>query len=90
MENKIDPTATPLVLGKGNNVLYKYNGGTSFTNLKTKVTGEIELDKANSLFSFPLGLNEIVLKYPNVVKMLETFGGSVEVVSNDGNLKCFC
>lgn len=86
--NKIDPTSTPLVYGKHNNTLYKYNGGTSFTNLKTKVTGEIEIEKANTLFSFPLELNEIVLKHKNVLRLIESFSFNIEVISDNGSFKC--
>lgn len=73
-----------VVASKSSNTLYRFNGDTNFTNLKTGVTGDIEIDKAKVLFKVPVELNIVVLKFPNVLKLLEVLSGTVTVESENG------
>lgn len=86
MQNKI-----PLVSSKKNNTLYKFNGEVDvdkyeFTNLQTGKKGLLNKEQSKELFNIPIALNELVLEYPNVVKLLEMFNGVLKV-EYDGQSK---
>lgn len=83
---KIDINAKPLVVSN-KNVLYVYEGqennGFKFRNLESGVSGILNETQSRNLFKTPLELNEIILPYQNLIKLLEAFNGIV-TVEKDG------
>jgi hypothetical protein len=84
MEEQINPNAKPLVVNKKTGVLYRYEGNNLFTNLSTKKQGTLDDEKAKEIFNFPLELNLITLKYPNVEQLLIKAKMNIQINSENG------
>jgi hypothetical protein len=58
--------------------IYKFNGGKSYTNITTGVSGNIPENILASDFVIPAKLNIMANKNPNIIKLIELLGMQVD------------
>ncbi len=64
----------PVVRNKRTNDLYFYNGGNSFTNIRTQKSGEVSNEEAKRTFSINTQATVLINDYPIVAKMITKLG----------------
>lgn len=64
----------PVVRNKRTNDFYFYNGGNSFTNIRTQRSGEVSDEDAKRTFSINTQATVLINDYPIVAKMIAKLG----------------
>lgn len=60
----------PIVRNVKNNDVYRYNGGISYTNLRTGVSGEVPDEKAKEVFKINVPLTVMIGKNKNIEQLI--------------------
>lgn len=87
MQEELQSQNKPLVINIKNGLLYRYEGDDVFVNLKTGEKGIVKIETANQFFKIPLALNQLVLKYPNLSYLIETFKLPFQITDENGITK---
>lgn len=67
-----------VVRNKKTDDLYKFNGGNSFTNIRTGVTGEVSDEAARKTFAINLEATQLLSEYPLILDLIKTLNLKID------------
>lgn len=72
-----------LIKAKKTNDIYQVMGDDIYKNLSTGKSGKIRIEDAKKLFIIPIQLNNMAVKNPLVIDLIEELGLSLEPYTED-------
>lgn len=68
----------PVVRNVQNNDLYFFNGGNSFTNIRTQKKGEINNELSEKVFKMNIEATQIINDYPIIANLINRLDLKIE------------